>query len=171
MRKISCDRILAPIPANPPVKIHRWYGQVLEHRRYSGSCLGGRCSPAPCVPPSQVSPVTGSLHEHKTPAFTATGKSPGLKPGFLITAPDGSPSVITGDTMQHILFKTPRVIRRENGSSGHIFHLQVQSSTLFGKCQPQTIPDHASRLHPAKDAGGCGIYSFSLALRSFWRNW
>ena len=131
----------------------------------------GEMLPAPCVPPSQVSPVTGSLHEHKTPAFTATGKSPGLKPGFLITAPDGSPSVITGDTMQHILFKTPRVIRRENGSSGHIFHLQVQSSTLFGKCQPQTIPDHANRLHPAKDAGGCGIYSFSLALRSFWRNW
>ena len=39
--------------------------------------------------------------------------------------------------------------------------------TLFGKCQPQTIPDHANRLHPAKDAGGCGDLFLFLGAALF----
>ena len=48
-----------------------------DHRRYSGSCIGELYAPTSDTQPSQVSPMTGSLHEYQTPAYTATGIAPG----------------------------------------------------------------------------------------------
>ena len=48
----------------------------LDLRRYSGLRIGERRTPAPAVQPSQVPPVTGSLHKRHAPALTATGKAP-----------------------------------------------------------------------------------------------
>ena len=50
---------------NPLIQIpHAFAGMSDVHRRHSGSCAMGS-GPRACVPPSQVSPVTGSLHEHR----------------------------------------------------------------------------------------------------------
>jgi hypothetical protein len=75
----------------------------LDHGWFSGSCIGEqRCS---CVriPPSQVSPVTGSLHEYKLLHIQQRVKLRTLT-GFPNLPHLSFPTVIVGDAMQLMKF-------------------------------------------------------------------
>ena len=80
--KVWCDRF-----SRNSFQVHNKVRTDFNHRRYSGSHLVG-CSeyPCACVTSSQVSSVTGSLHEHKLQCIQLRASS-GLSPDFLIAAP------------------------------------------------------------------------------------